>query len=117
MHVLVIGQQGVRLAAVAVDVPHPQHGQQNRHVLLQGGSVEVIILHHTKQSYTSDKATAIPPNPYIVYVVVWIQCELPTSCHFIITDEDVGSWTLEINVPSISLLKKFLVMKFLVVPY
>lgn len=73
VHVLVIGQQGVGLTAVAVDVPHPQHGQQNRHVLLQGGSVEVIILHHTKESYTSDKATAIPPNSDIVFIVMAIQ--------------------------------------------
>lgn len=106
MHVLVIGQQGVGLTAVAVDVPHPQHGQQNGHVLLQGGSVEVIILHDTKESYTSDKATAIPPNSFIVFIIdlVLIQCELPTNCHFNITEEDVGNWTLRINLLSISLL-------------
>lgn len=73
MHVLVIGQQGMGLTAVAVDVPHPQHGQQNRHILLQGSSVEVIILCDTKESYTSDKATAIPPNSYIVFIFVLIQ--------------------------------------------
>lgn len=104
VHVLVIGQQGVRLTAIAVDVPHPQHGQQHWQVLLQGSSVEVIILHHTKESYTSDKATAIPPNSYIVFIVVLMQWELPTNCHFNIIDEDTGSWTLEINLPPISLL-------------
>lgn len=81
VHVLVIGQQGMRLTAVAVDVPHPQHGQQHRHVLLQGGRVEVIIL-QTKESYTSDNVTAIPPNSYIVCIVVLIQARASYKLSF-----------------------------------
>lgn len=63
VHVLVIGQKGMGFTSIAVYIPDPQHGQQNRHVLLQWGSVEVIILCETKEkNYTSDKAIVIPPS-------------------------------------------------------
>lgn len=46
MHVLVIGQECMGFSSIAVDIPDTQHGQQHRHVLLQGSSVEVIVLLH-----------------------------------------------------------------------
>lgn len=62
VHVLVVGQKGMGFTSIAVYIPDPQHGQQNRHVFLQRGSVEVIILCDTKENYTTDEATVIPHN-------------------------------------------------------
>lgn len=44
MHVLVIGQHGVGLTAVAVDIPDAQKSQQDRGILLQGCLEEVLVL-------------------------------------------------------------------------
>ena len=44
MHVLVIGQHGVSLSLEEVDIPDAQNGQQDGHVLLQGGATEMVVL-------------------------------------------------------------------------
>lgn len=44
VHVLVIGQQSVVLSMEEVDVPDPQQRQQDRGILVQGGSAEVVVL-------------------------------------------------------------------------
>lgn len=44
MHVLVVGQQSVRLRLEEVDVPDAQKGQQDGNVGLQGSAAEVLVL-------------------------------------------------------------------------
>lgn len=44
VHVLVVGQQGVRLRLEEVDVPDTQKGQQDGHVCLQRSAAEVLVL-------------------------------------------------------------------------
>ena len=44
VHVLIVGQHGVRLSVEEVDVPDAQHGQQDRRVLLQRSGAEVVVL-------------------------------------------------------------------------
>ena len=44
MHVLVVGQHGMRLSLEVVDVPDTQESQKDRCILLQWGSAEMIIL-------------------------------------------------------------------------
>lgn len=60
MHVLVVGQQRVGLAPVAVDVPDPQHGQQHRQVLLQRGRAEVGILWDKGQLQLQEQLASLP---------------------------------------------------------
>lgn len=43
VHILVIGQKCMGFTSVAVYIPHSQHGQENRHILLQWSSMEVFI--------------------------------------------------------------------------
>lgn len=44
VHVLVVRQHGVGLRLEEVDVPDAQKGQQDRHVLVQWGAAEVVVL-------------------------------------------------------------------------
>lgn len=44
VHVLVIGQHGMSLGVEKVDVPDAQQSQQDRSILIQGSSTEVIVL-------------------------------------------------------------------------
>lgn len=55
MHVLVIGQKGVGFSSITVDIPDAQHGQQDGHVLFQGGSAEVVVLLCCKEKRQKEK--------------------------------------------------------------
>lgn len=44
VHVLIVGQHGVRLSVEEVDVPDAQQSQQHGSVLIQGSGAEVVVL-------------------------------------------------------------------------
>lgn len=59
MHVLVVGQHGVRLGLEEVDVPDAQQGQQDRHVLVQRGAAEMIVLQTRDRKGPSQKGGGV----------------------------------------------------------